>query len=111
MKKLISLFTVLSLTAVLGSFSSCSSAPSQSESETAGFDPSQIEPDAQNDAFTALTADTSPVQDTGAVQDTSPPTYLADASQATGSTASDTPSYTPSYSPVDLGASSAGRAH
>jgi len=105
MKKMISLFTALCLTAVLATLASCSSTPTQTD---ASLDPAQIEPEAQNDAFTALTAET-PTQptDSGAIQDTSPPTYLADASTASN-TANDGPRYS---APVDLGASSAGRAH
>jgi hypothetical protein len=94
---------LVTLSATLGLLASCSSTPVT--------DSAEVESQANNEAFSALVDSEPTSADTGAVVDQSSPMLVADAS-STQSTASDASfSGSSQHSPVNLGASSAGRAH
>jgi hypothetical protein len=92
---------LVTLSATLGLLASCSSTPVT--------DSAEVESEANNEAFSAL-VDSEPVADTGAIVDQSSPMLVADAS-STQPTMSDATYGSSEQSPVNLGASSAGRAH
>jgi hypothetical protein len=94
---------LVTLSATLGLLASCSSTPVT--------DSAEVESSANNEAFSSLV--NSDGSETGAVVDQSNPMLVADASSnsPTASDSSFSGSSSSHHSPVNLGASSAGRAH